>query len=91
MQGLQQFSATPATRERTKKTKEAAVKGKVMTTAERLAEEMKELEAQDAGADEQVIEEDDLQNFDETCADTPLTENQKLMRAADEALKEESE
>jgi hypothetical protein len=88
MQGLQQFSATPASREKTKKTKEPALKpGKAQTEVERLDAEIAALEQQEANA-EPAVEDDLLSGTD--ISDPPRTEAEELMRAADEALAEEN-
>lgn len=90
MQGLQQFSATPASREKTKKTKEPALKpGKVQTVAERLDEEIAALEQQTEDPVVAVDDEGVLSEIDETLADPPMTETEKLLREADAALAEE--
>lgn len=62
MQALKEFSATPASREKTKKTKEPApALGKVQTETERLTAELAELEAQEQGA-QSTTEDDASQN-----------------------------
>jgi hypothetical protein len=88
MQGLQQFSATPATRAKTKKTKEPALKlGKVKTVRELLEEEQAALDAVDQPS---AVEDDmaDLASIDETALD-PLTPAQALLNEANKLLEEE--
>jgi hypothetical protein len=88
LMALASFSATPASREKTKKTKEPALKpGKVQTVAERLADEIAALEQQNA--DEPAVEDVDFSTVDEPACDEPLTEAQKLMAEADAALAED--
>jgi len=89
---LAAFSATPASREKTKKTKEPALKpGKVQTTAERLAEEIQALEQQTEDGPVVADDEDLLSEIDETLADPPMTETEKLMQEADRMLAAEDE
>jgi phage terminase small subunit len=89
MQALKEFSATPASREKTKKTKEPALKpGKVQTEAERLDAEIARLESHNAVVDEPATE--DLHSaIDETLGAPVMSEAQKLLEEADAALSEE--
>jgi len=91
LSALAQFSATPASREKTKKTKEPALKpGKVQTASERLEQEIAALEAQESIAEPAVEDEDLLRDID--IADEPQqTEAQKLLAEADRLLAEDNE
>ena len=90
MQGLQQFSATPATREKTKRTKEAALKpGKVQSVAERIAEEMTALQEQLDAVEEATNKAEDLHScIDETVVGVKSA-TQVLLEEADKLLAEE--
>lgn len=91
LSALAQFSATPASREKTKKTKELPLKpGKVQTVSERLEQEIAALEAQESTAEPAVEDEDLLRDID--IADEPQqTEAQKLLAEADRMLAEDNE
>ncbi len=85
---LSKLGLSPKDREAVRPTAPVAT-GKEQTEAERLDEEIAALEAQDAGADESAIEEEEdlLSTIDEKAADT-LTEAEQLLRDADEAINE---
>jgi len=93
LSALAQFSATPASRDKTKKVKEPAPlkPGKVQTVAERLDEEIAALEAQEqAPDDEQQSDEELLDKIDECAADEKKSEAQVLLDEADRMLAEEA-
>jgi hypothetical protein len=88
---LASFSATPVSRDKTKKTKEPALKpGKVQTVSERLEQEIAALEAQEqAPDDEQQSDEELLDKIDEYAADEKKSEAQVLLDEADRMLASE--
>lgn len=83
---LGKLGLTPRDRELVKPTGKAASHKKEPTVSERLAEEIKALEAAQAAAP--VPDDFDLDSFDETIADAPKTEAEKLMQEIDAALDE---
>ncbi len=88
---LGKLGLTPKDREHVRPTAPVAT-GKEQTEAERLDEEIAALEAQDAGADEPAIEEEEdllrSVNLDDA---EPLSENDALLREADALLNEEND
>jgi hypothetical protein len=87
---LAAFSATPISREKTKKTKEHALKpGKVQTVSERLEQEIAALEAQESTAEPAVEDEDLLRDID-IADEPPQTAAEKLLAEADAALLEDN-
>jgi hypothetical protein len=91
LMALKEFSATPASREKAKRTKKAPLKpGKVQTVSERLEQEIAALEAQESTAEPAVEDEDLLRDID-IADEPPQTEAQKLLAEADAALLEDEE